>query len=223
MNREQDPASRPLRSYVIRQGRLSKGQKRGLLDVLPQFQFPESSLSSPQQAFKNEQPLILEIGFGMGDSLAEMAAAAPGHNFLGLEVHAPGVGHLMIEAERRHLENLRVMNVDVWSVLPHLPTHSLAGLQVFFPDPWHKKRHHKRRLVNSDFLKTAALKLQGDGVLHIATDWQPYAEQIIELIETQSDLEFCTPPARVQTKYERRGLRLGHDVTDIAVTKTAKH
>lgn len=214
-------ASGRLRSYVIRQGRLSKGQKRGLEQVLPQFQFKESFLSSPQQGFPNKQPLILEIGFGMGDSLAEMSAAAPELNFLGLEVHSPGVGRLMIEAERLQLDNLRVMNLDVWSVLPHLPNDSLARLQVFFPDPWHKKRHHKRRLINSDFLSSAAQKLQTDGILHIATDWQPYAEQIFELIEAHSGLALCPPPARAQTKYERRGLRLGHQVTDIAAIKKA--
>ena len=217
-----DRAAGPLRSYVIRQGRLSKGQKRGLEQILPHFQFPETALSSPQQAFAREQPLILEIGFGMGDSLAEMAVAAPEFNFLGLEVHAPGVGHLMIEAERLQLDNVRVMNHDVWSVLPHLPNDSLSGLQVFFPDPWHKKRHHKRRLINSDFLSCAAQKLKPEGFLHIATDWQPYAEQIYELIEGHADLAHCPPPPRAQTKYERRGLRLGHEVTDIAVIKNAK-
>ena len=144
----------------------------------------------------------------MGDSLAEMASNAPERNFLGLEVHGPGVGHLMIQAADLGLTNLRVLNSDVWSVLPSLPAGSLAGFQIFFPDPWHKKRHHKRRLINAVFLDAVAEKLQSGGILHIATDWQPYAEEIYIHLENHPAFSLCAAPARAETKYEQRGQRL---------------
>ena len=169
-----------------------------------------------QLAYPKSQPLTLEVGFGMGDSLAEMASKAQDRNFLGLEVHGPGVGHLMIQADALGLTNLRVLNRDVWSVLPSLPAASLASVQVFFPDPWHKKRHHKRRLINTLFLEAAAEKLQAGGILHIATDWQPYAEEIQVCLESHPRFDLCPAPERAETKYERRGQRLGHVVTDLA-------
>ena len=178
-----EPKRSPIRSFVIRQGRLSKGQRRGLEEIYPQFELKQTALAAPQSAYPKHQPLTLEVGFGMGDSLAEMAVKAPERNFLGLEVHGPGVGHLMIQAANLGLTNLRVLNSDVWSVLPSLPGASLACFQVFFPDPWHKKRHHKRRLINAVFLDVVAEKLQPGGLLHIATDWQPYAEEIYDHLE----------------------------------------
>ena len=211
-----EPKRSPIRSFVIRQGRLSKGQRRGLEEIYPQFELKQSALAAPQSAYLSDQPLTLEVGFGMGDSLAEMAVNAPERNFLGLEVHGPGVGHLMIQAASLGLTNLRVLNSDVWSVLPSLPAASLACFQIFFPDPWHKKRHHKRRLINAVFLDAVAEKLQPGGMLHIATDWQPYAEEIYDHLESHPAFSHCPPPARAETKYERRGQRLGHVVTDLA-------
>jgi len=211
-----EPKRSPIRSFVIRQGRLSKGQRRGLEEIYPQFELKQSALAAPQSAYPSNQPLTLEVGFGMGDSLAEMAVNAPERNFLGLEVHGPGVGHLMIQAASLGLTNLRVLNSDVWSVLPSLPAASLACFQIFFPDPWHKKRHHKRRLINAVFLDAVAEKLQPGGMLHIATDWQPYAEEIYDHLESHPAFSHCPAPARAETKYERRGQRLGHVVTDLA-------
>ncbi|MDC3343724.1 tRNA (guanosine(46)-N7)-methyltransferase TrmB [Pseudomonadales bacterium] len=211
-----EPKRSPIRSFVIRQGRLSKGQRRGLEEIYPQFELKQSALAAPQSAYPINQPLTLEVGFGMGDSLAEMAVNAPERNFLGLEVHGPGVGHLMIQAANLGLTNLRVLNSDVWSVLPSLPAASLACFQIFFPDPWHKKRHHKRRLINAVFLDAVAEKLQPGGMLHIATDWQPYAEEIYDHLESHPAFSHCPAPARAETKYERRGQRLGHVVTDLA-------
>ncbi|MDC3327285.1 tRNA (guanosine(46)-N7)-methyltransferase TrmB [Pseudomonadales bacterium] len=211
-----EPKRSPIRSFVIRQGRLSKGQRRGLEEIYPQFELKQSALAAPQSAYPSDQPLTLEVGFGMGDSLAEMAVNAPERNFLGLEVHGPGVGHLMIQAASLGLTNLRVLNSDVWSVLPSLPAASLACFQIFFPDPWHKKRHHKRRLINTVFLDAVAEKLQPGGMLHIATDWQPYAEEIYDHLESHPAFSHCPAPARAETKYERRGQRLGHVVTDLA-------
>ena len=211
-----EPKRSPIRSFVIRQGRLSKGQRRGLEEIYPQFELKQSALAAPQSTYPSNQPLTLEVGFGIGDSLAEMAVNAPERNFLGLEVHGPGVGHLMIQAANLGLTNLRVLNSDVWSVLPGLPAASLACFQIFFPDPWHKKRHHKRRLINAVFLDAVAEKLQPGGMLHIATDWQPYAEEIYDHLESHPAFSHCPAPARAETKYERRGQRLGHVVTDLA-------
>ena len=215
------PTENRIRSYVIRQGRLSKGQKRALEEQYPHYLFEASYFSSPQLAFPSQQPLTLEVGFGMGDSLVQMAAEATDQNFLGLEVHGPGVGHLILETERRRLTNLRVINADVWSVLPKLADQSLARIQVFFPDPWHKKRHHKRRLVDTAFLDCAAAKLSPNGLLHLATDWLPYAEVMETTLQGHDAFEFCEPPPRPVTKYEKRGLRLGHTVRDIAARLTA--
>lgn len=211
-----EPQGLPIRSFVIRQGRLSKGQRRGLEEIYPQFELKQTALATPQSAYRCDQPLTLEVGFGMGDSLAEMAMNAPERNFLGLEVHGPGVGHLMIQAANLGLSNLRVVNCDFWSILPSLPDASLACLQVFFPDPWHKKRHHKRRLINAAFLDAVAEKLEPRGILHIATDWQPYAEEIYSHLQSHPAFSLCAAPARAETKYERRGRRLGHVVTDLA-------
>ena len=201
----------------MRQGRLSKGQRRALDELYPRYALSDEQWSQPQFGFPRLQPLTLEIGFGMGDSLVQMAVDAPEQNFLGAEVHGPGVGHLMLKAEQLALTNIKVINGDAWSVLPELPDNCLSVLQVFFPDPWHKKKHHKRRLVNQEFLDCVADKLMLGGCLHLATDWVPYAEVMQEALQTHPAFEFSDPPRRPITKYEQRGLRLGHEVTDIAV------
>jgi tRNA (guanine-N7-)-methyltransferase len=206
---------RRIRSFVLRQGRLSGPQKRAIEEKSTQYCI---DINAGLYQFPKRQPLVLEIGFGMGDSLACMAAAAPELNFLGAEVHQPGIGHLIIEAERLGLENLRIVTQDAVDVLHSIEESSLEKLQVFFPDPWPKKRHHKRRLINRSFLDLAVAVLRDGGVLHIATDWQGYADEILSLTEQEPRLTRVIPPERPQTKYEARGLRLGHEVNDIALS-----
>lgn len=211
--------SRKIRSYVLRQGRLTQGQQKALDEEWPKF-----GLSLTQGAldlselFGNHHPVVFEIGFGMGDSLVSQATEHPELNYLGTEVHRPGVGHLLIGVKEARLSNLRVFADDGLEVLEHcIPDASLAGVQLFFPDPWHKKRHHKRRILNTAFMSMAARKLQSGGVLHTATDWVPYAEEIAELFAADQRFEQVTPPVRAETKFERRGVRLGHEVRDLAV------
>ena len=173
-----------------------------------------------QTQFGDMQPLTIEIGFGMGDSLLEMATENPHRNFIGIEVHKPGIGRLLRAVHERQLSNLKVYAEDSTVVLYQcIPDDCLSGLQIFFPDPWPKKRHHKRRLVKHEFLDLLLARLQKDGLLHIATDWMPYADEINELLHEHSGFQFTDIPQRPRTKYELRGVRLGHEVTDIAVRK----
>lgn len=171
------------------------------------------------------RPITLEIGFGDGESLAAMAAAAPERHFIGLEVHRPGVGHLLLALEQRGLSNVRVLRADATALLASgLPAASLDAVQLFFPDPWPKKRHHKRRIVQPAFIAAVARALRADGRFHLATDWTPYAEWMLRLLDAVPDLfenlagpgQFSTRPAqRPLTKFERRGQRLGHQVHDL--------
>ena len=197
---------------------MSEGQRKALHEHWDQYvlDLPESSVSATG-LFDNDYPLTIEIGFGMGDSLVEMAALAPQKNFLGVEVHRPGIGHLLAETSSRNLTNLKVVADDSMMVLEKLKHSEVACVQVFFPDPWPKKRHHKRRLINAGFLDLVVKCLKAGGVLHIATDWEPYGEEIRELLDGDERFEDVPVPVRVETKYERRGIRLGHKVTDIAV------
>lgn len=177
-----------------------------------------------EQLFGNDHPVVLEIGFGNGESLAKMAEADPNTNFLGIEVHTPGVGHLMVLAEKMKLDNLRVMKHDAIDILQSMVVdHSLAKVQLFFPDPWHKKRHHKRRIVQPDFLTLLAKKLRPRGEFHMATDWEPYAEHAYTFLDqhpafrnTVTSQKFSPKPDhRPITKFENRGQRLGHKVCDL--------
>jgi tRNA (guanine-N7-)-methyltransferase len=213
---------REIRSYVIREGRMSPGQRRALIEYWPQYGLNlADGKVDPVRIFTNDHPLVLEIGFGMGDSLLEMAAAEPATNFIGIEVHRPGVGHLLINASEAGLTNLRVFNADSKDVVEQCIVDAcLDRIQVFFPDPWHKKRHHKRRLIALPFVQLLREKLKPNGVLHIATDWTPYAEKIRETLRHIPAMQPVTPPARPVTKYERRGVALGHDVTDLAYQRT---
>lgn len=204
---------RDIKSYVLREGRITPGQKRALEEQWPIFglNVEDGLLDKP---FTQDQSTVLEIGFGMGDSLFEMATLHPDQNFIGVEVHRPGVGHLLQLAAEKDLSNLRVYRADSKDVLTQcIRDASLDKVQIFFPDPWHKKKHNKRRLINHDFVELLAKKLRPGGVLHIATDWAPYAESITEVIQ---DWRTCEIPVRVETKYERRGLRLKHEVFDFA-------
>ncbi len=208
---------RPVRSYVLRQGRMTPGQEKAYTEQYPRHgvQLSEGMLNF-DQLFPHQADVTLEIGFGMGDSLYEMAHDTPETNFVGGEVHRPGVGHLLHCLDESDPTNLKVYHGDVLDLLAHVSDHSLAAVQIFFPDPWPKKKHHKRRLLSEMFVTVLKDKLQSGGVLHFATDWQPYAEEVQEMMLTQRHYLPVQAPERPVTKYERRGLRLGHVVSDLA-------
>jgi tRNA (guanine-N7-)-methyltransferase len=214
---------RPIRSFVRREGRLTAGQQRALDTLWPRFgiEFSEKMLDLAS-IFGRSAPITLEIGFGNGESLATMAQAEPERDFLGIEVHRPGVGHLLQRIEALRLTNLRVMCHDAVEVLKHqIPPGSLDTVQIFFPDPWHKKRHHKRRIIQPAFVALLAARMRPGGVLHLATDWEDYAQHMLEVLEASPQLRntasgFAPRPAhRPPTKFEERGQRLGHGVWDV--------
>lgn len=216
---------RRVRSYVRRAGRTTPGQARALAELLPVYGIgrPEGTLDL-DRVFGRRAPRVVEIGFGNGAALLALAAAHPELDCLGIEVHEPGVGRLLMEAERLGLTHVRVICHDAAEVLDGwLPAASLSRVHLFFPDPWPKKRHHKRRLVQAPFLAKVARVLAPGGVLHMATDWAPYAEQMLELGDASPALEnlagpghySARPPERPETKFERRGHRLGHEVRDL--------
>jgi len=221
--RDRDPAHRAVRSFVLRQGRMSPAQQRALETLLPRLGIPFAPVLLDLAAtFGRTAPVILEIGFGMGETTALIAASNPQQDFLGLEVHGPGVGALLNRVDAAGLTNLRVIQHDAVDVVAQMiPERSLAGVHVYFPDPWPKKRHHKRRLLQADFVHALALRLEPGGYLHAATDWDEYAQEIIatfaqEALLANTVADFAPRPAwRPQTKFETRGLRLGHEVRDI--------
>ncbi|QFY41916.1 tRNA (guanosine(46)-N7)-methyltransferase TrmB [Candidatus Methylospira mobilis] len=213
-----------IRSFVRRQGRITQAQQHALETLWPNYGIETLPGIDLGTAFPRPAPLILEIGFGNGESLAQMALAAPEKNFLGIEVHRPGVGHLLIRIEQLGLGNVRICNADALEVMEqHIAEASLSGLQLFFPDPWHKKRHNKRRLVNDKFVALTAQKLMTGGVIHMATDWEDYARQMLDVLQADSTLENMAdnggyskrPDYRPLTKFERRGQLRGHGVWDI--------
>ena len=215
--------TRPIRSYVLRQGRTSAAQQRALDTLYARYGLryhPENI--APRNVFGRDAPLVLEIGSGMGETTAAVATAQPGTDFIAVEVHGPGVGSLLNRILAQELGNLRVIRHDAVEVLEHMISDaSLAGIHVFFPDPWPKKRHHKRRLVQPPFAALAARKLKPGGYLHVATDWPEYADQILAVLSGEPLLEntaagFAARPAhRPLTKFEQRGLSLGHPVRDL--------
>jgi tRNA (guanine-N7-)-methyltransferase len=219
---------RPIRSYVRRGGRITPGQRRALETLLPEFEVsPDSGSIDWTSLFGRECPIILEIGFGNGQSLAEMAEANRDQNFLGVEVYRPGLGSLLVQMRERELNNVRVSGADAVELLAdQVPPESLDRLQVFFPDPWHKKRHNKRRLIQPEFVAMATKRLKPGGLFHVATDWGPYADHILETLAAEPELTnthegFATRPGyRPQTKYEDRGERLGHAVWDIVFRRS---
>ncbi len=221
------PERRSIRSYVVRAGRMGPGQVRALEQLAPRYVVPYSPEPlEVSQVFGRPGPLVVEIGFGMGDATAAIAAARPDTLFLGIEVHPPGVGALLQRIEAQGLSNLRLVQHDAVEVLEHMITPaSLAGIHIFFPDPWHKKRHHKRRLVQPAFVAHLVTRLAPGGLLHCATDWQPYAEQMREVLEAEPGLvntteNWADPTGRrPETKFERRGLRLGHGVWDLVFAR----
>jgi len=218
---------RPIRSFVLREGRLTPAQKRAFHELWSNFGIdwhPGEVLDLPA-LFGNTNPVYLEIGFGNGVTLAELASRHPNRNYLGIEVHRPGVGHLLLEIEKRGLSNLRVCLRDAVEVLQQgLPTGSLEGIYLLFPDPWPKKRHHKRRILKPDFVPLLAEAIRPGGSFHAATDWEPYAVQMLAVLTDADDLfknaasrgRFAArPQERPRTKFERRGTRLGHIVRDL--------
>jgi len=214
---------RPIRSFVLRQGRVSNAQQRSYETLLPVFGIPyaESPLDLTQ-AFGRESPKILEIGFGMGESTAHIARHHPENDYLCVEVHTPGVGSLLKQIEELGLKNIRIIQHDAVEVLKNmLPADSLDGVHIFFPDPWHKKRHNKRRLIQPPLVSLLCDRLKSGAYVHVATDWQDYAEQVLEVLSNEPRLENTVqsfaprPDYRPLTKFEQRGLRLGHGVWDI--------
>jgi tRNA (guanine-N7-)-methyltransferase len=216
---------RPIRSFVLRTGRLTEGQQRALDELLPKFSVePGGGWLDLSGLFANPRPVIVEIGFGNGDATWQMAQQSPQENFIGVEVHRPGVGHLLLQLEKHGIHNVRVACEDgVEFLRQRIPPGSLEGLRLYFPDPWPKKRHHKRRIVQPAFVELLAEKLAPGGIVHFATDWQNYAEHMLEAMrespafENLSDTgDYCSRPSwRPLTKYEKRGERLGHGVYDL--------
>ncbi len=214
---------RPVRSFVLRQGRLSPAQERALDELTPRYGLAYTAAPVDFDAvFGRPAPRVLEIGCGMGETTAAIAAARPDTDFVGVEVHAPGVGSLLRLIEARSLANLRVIRHDAVEVVAHMiPAASLAGIHVFFPDPWPKKRHHKRRLLRPDFVHALALRLEPGGYLHVATDWENYANEVLATLDAEPLLAntaagFAPRPAhRPLTKFEARGMKLGHGVWDL--------
>jgi tRNA (guanine-N7-)-methyltransferase len=217
-----------IRSYVLRAGRVGSGQARALAEIGPQFMLQyQPVLLDLDAVFGRVAPRILEIGFGMGEGLAEIAATHPENDYLGVEVHTPGVGALLKQVGERGLANVRVIQHDAVDVLTRmLAPASLAGIHIFFPDPWHKKRHHKRRLIQPPLVQLLASRIQPGGYIHLATDWQEYAEQMLAVLSSEQLLKNTVsdyaprPETRPLTKFEQRGIRLGHGVWDLVFRRT---
>jgi tRNA (guanine-N7-)-methyltransferase len=232
MSADAEKNRRAIRSYVVRTGRATESQQRALVELWPRYGIDfESGAASPldlAHIFGREAPRVLEIGFGNGDNLIELAAANPQSDFLGAEVHPPGVGHALRLAQQRDLHNLRIVRHDAVELLRHgISPDALSGAVVLFPDPWHKKRHHKRRLLQRPFFDLLATCMRPGAMLAIATDWVPYAEEVLATLNAHPAFKNATPgggwadrPAwRVRTRFERRGERLGHAVHDLLFTR----
>lgn len=214
-----------MRSFVLRGGRLTEGQKRALDEHWPRFGIErDESLLDFKALFGNGNPVIVEIGFGNGEATWQMAQAHPAENYLGVEVHRPGIGHLLLKMEQHGIENIRIAHDDAVEFLQgRVPRVSLDGVRIYFPDPWPKKRHHKRRLIQPSLSKLLASRMRPDALLHLATDWEPYALYMLEAMRSAHDFinlsptgDFCAQPDwRPVTKYETRGEGLGHQVRDL--------
>lgn len=217
------PLHRRLKSFVKRGGRTTEGQAKAYQDFGPRFLLPyRAELLDLAAAFGRAAPTVLEIGFGMGEATAHIAALMPQNNFLCCEVHEPGVGKLLKRCGEQGIGNIRIVAHDAVDVLDHMVRPgTLAGVHVFFPDPWHKTRHNKRRLIQGPFVRKLAERLAPGGYLHCATDWQPYAEQMLEVLSAEPLLRNTAtayapkPDYRPLTKFENRGLKLGHGVWDL--------
>ena len=211
--------STPPRSFVRRSGRITRAQKRALEELWPAYGLEAATEPlALEQVFGRRAPTIMEIGFGNGETLVRAAADTPHSNFLGVEVHLPGLGRCLLAAKRAGLTNLRLIQADAMDVLrSQLPPGALAMVCLYFPDPWPRKRHHKRRLVQPGFVALLARALEPGGVFHVATDWLPYAEHIKAVMETAEEFEpLDEPPARYTTRFEQRGSALGHEIWEAA-------
>lgn len=222
--------TRKIRSFVLRQGRITKAQKHALEKLWPRFGIERANtVLDLQQLFSNDAPTTLEIGFGNGASLAEMAINAPERNFVGIEVHPPGIGNLLRLIGEQQLKNIRILDDDAVEILQQrITAEALDRVQLYFPDPWHKKKHHKRRIVNAEFVSLVASRLQANGVFHMATDWEHYALHMEQIMLASTEFKSCfdttfapRPSDRPLTKFEQRGLKLGHGVWDLIFQKIA--
>ncbi|MGB5305282.1 MAG: tRNA (guanosine(46)-N7)-methyltransferase TrmB [Gammaproteobacteria bacterium] len=221
---------RTIRSFVRREGRITRGQQRALDELWPKYGIAPDEFVDLDSLFGRSAPRTLEIGFGNGEALAEMAGHQPEHDFIGIEVHRPGVGHLLQLLDQRGIDNVRIYRADAVQVLKQcLPDHSIDRVLLFFPDPWHKKRHHKRRIVQPDFIRLLGKKLKPGGILHMATDWEDYAEHMLAVIQASDAFRNCAGPGhyspapeyRPVTKFEQRGRRLGHGIWDLVFERLA--
>jgi len=221
---------REIKSFVVRSARMTESQQKSYDYHMEKWSIPEDVTPIGSELnYNNDHSLILEIGFGMGDSLAQMAETEPNSNFLGVEVHRAGIGRLLLLVEQKQLNNVRVICGDAVELLnKRIEDSSLARVNIYFPDPWHKTRHHKRRLVQKEFVDLLAKKLQPNGLLHIATDWEPYAKHIIRVLDQHTRFKniageklftASSELGRPETKFERRGMQLGHGVWDMAFRK----
>tara|TARA_R110000772_G_scaffold30532_13_gene75718 strand:+ start:3282 stop:3974 length:693 start_codon:yes stop_codon:yes gene_type:complete len=219
---------RTIKSYVVRGGRLTPSQEKALANYWPEFGLErENGCINAVEIFTNTNPLVFEIGFGMGDSLVQMAKDNPQQNFIGVDVHPPGIGTLLRKLADADITNVRVYQNDAKLVLQEcIADNSLDKLQIFFPDPWHKKRHHKRRLIQPEFINRVLPKIKQGGLIHLATDWENYAEQMLEVLEQTADLKnlaengkYSMGHDRPVTKFQRRGEKLGHGVWDLIFKK----
>lgn len=217
---------RPVRSYVLREGRFTNAQRRAFKSLWERYGVDDTGTQRLElvQVFGNARPIYLEIGFGNGESLLHIAGQHRRYNYLGIEVHRPGIGHLLLGLAKTGLENVKVLRHDAVEVLRHnLQPATLAGVYLFFPDPWPKKRHHKRRIVQTEFVTLVARAIKTRGVLHMATDWRDYAEQMMAVLSANGDFintagagRFSPrPDERPMTRFEQRGLRVGHAVYDL--------
>jgi len=219
---------RRVRSFVRREGRFTQGQQRAFNELWPSFGLDYSATELDlNKVFGRSADTILEIGFGNGDSLAIQAEQFSHYNYFGIEVHRPGAGQLLQKIHTHKLSNVRVSTHDAVEVLKHqIPNHSLKGVQIFFPDPWPKKRHHKRRIIQSSFMNLVSSKLIADGFVHLATDWENYAEHMFDVMQNHEDFKNTStdftprPDSRPLTKFEQRGLKLGHKIFDLMFVKS---
>ena len=225
---DENHGSHRIRSYIRRQGRATAGQKMALQEYWDKYCLDPELNYDYGEVFGRNAPLIVEIGFGNGESLAAMAEANPDIDYLGIEVHRPGVGHLMLLLEQKSIKNVRIFHHDAIEILEQkIPDNFLAGVHLFFPDPWHKRKHHKRRIVRPSFVELLNRKLRQGGYFHAATDWEHYAKEMLKILSAgpglknkSTDQAYCPrPDYRPMTKFEKRGLRLGHGVWDLIFTK----
>lgn len=220
---------RKIRSFAVRSARMTEAQQLAFDQHMAKWAIKTAEPIVSKELFGNNRPLVVEIGFGMGDSLAQMAQANPDKNYIGLEVHQAGIGRLLNLVENRQIDNIRVINGDAVEWLDkNFTNDSIERVNIYFPDPWHKRKHHKRRLIQKPFIDLLATRIKADGLLHIATDWQHYAEHILQIMESHPQFKNLAGGdlyvnaldlGRPATKFEQRGVKLGHGVWDLAYKK----